>query len=68
MTPPTSSTTASKDAAAAAAAIIKYNVGTKIDDKGFIATETIAFTSSRQQIVQSLRLFQHVAEVGKRRG
>ena len=55
---------ASKDAAAAAEAITKYNVGTKIDDKGFIATETIAFTDSSQQIVQSLRLYQHAAEVG----
>lgn len=56
---------ASKDADAAAEAITKYNVGTKIDDKGFIATETIAFTDSSQQIVQSLRLYQHAAEVGK---
>lgn len=57
--------TASKDAAAAAAAITKYDVGTKIDDKGFIATETIAFTDSSQQIVQALRLYQHAADVGK---
>ena len=57
--------TASKDAATAAAAITKYDVGTKIDDKGFVATETIAFTDSSQQIVQALRLYQHAADVGK---
>ena len=54
--------TASKDAEAAAAAITKYDVGTKIDDKGFIAIETIAFTDSSQQIVQALRLYQHAAD------
>jgi hypothetical protein len=57
-------TKASEDAAAAAEAITKYNVGTKIDDKGFVATETIAFTDSSQQINQSLRLYQHAADVG----
>jgi hypothetical protein len=57
--------TASKDAAAAAATITKYDVGSTIDDKGFIATETIAFTDSSQQIVQALQLYQHAADVGK---
>ena len=65
MTPRDVFATASKDAAAAAAAITKYDVGTKIDDKGFVATETIAFTDSSQQIVQALVSISTRHEVGE---
>jgi hypothetical protein len=58
-------TNAAKDAKAAAAAITKYDVGTKVDDQGFQAIETVAFTDSSQQIVQAVELYQRAAEVGE---
>jgi hypothetical protein len=55
---------AQKSAKKAQDAISSYEVGTKINGKGFTVLEVTAFTGSSQELVQALQLYGHAAEVG----
>jgi hypothetical protein len=55
---------ARQDAKKAQEAISSYQVGTKINGKGFTVLEVTAFTGSSQTLVQALQLYGQAAEVG----
>lgn len=54
---------AQKNAKKAQQAIASYDVGTKINGKGFTVFEVTAFTGSAQEFVQALELYGQAAEV-----
>ena len=56
---------AGSQARATGKAIAKYNVSSTIRDQGFDQTEAAAFTSSAQQMILSLQLFEQCADVAK---
>jgi hypothetical protein len=55
---------AQKNAKKAQEAISSYEVGTKINGKGFTVLEVTSFTGSSQELVQALQLYGKAAEVG----
>jgi len=66
-TPPGAAATfddAQKNAKKAQKTISSYDVGTKINGKGFTVLEVTAFTGSSQELVQALGLYGQAAEVG----